>query len=347
MLSLTQLDQSLRSKKFSSVYLIQGSELFLRKTAIQRICSSLSDVKQEVIEPIRINCSERKVGDLLESAQNVGLFVTHQILIAGEIQAWPADDLTAVAAYAENPNQSTTLILFTDKLDGRTKAAKSLLKLATVIVCKPLYPNQIPDWIRMECSIRGKAIGHETARLVADAVGVDLSLLDHALEKLILWSEDAKIITDEMVEQVIVETSIKDIFSVTRAVATRANKNAINGVERLLEAGEPGLRILAMLARHWRILLKANEWKQFCRGSERDLAVFLGVHPFHVKEYVDQAKNFSTNELVEGLSKISTADREFKRTTHSAKAVLTNVLFSLMERKSYHQKRQVLDDARA
>lgn len=329
-MDLAALDQQLRSKQLAAVYVLFGAEAYLQRTGVARITETVRQL-DPAVTPQRCDASTQAVGEVLAAAQGLGLFAARQLLIVARAEAWAADELQGIADYAAHPNPSTTLVLTAEKLDWRTKAAKALRGTATVIECKPLYANQLPSWVRMECQRRGKAISQEAAQFLVDAVGTELGVLDQAIEKLLLYAGTIPLIELRTVEEVILTTSQKNIFAFTGAVAERALMKAIRLLEQSLAYGEAPLLLIAMLARHWRLLWRCGQWLQAGgKGGDAALAQHLKVHPFFVKEYLHQARKFTAAQLAQGFQHLATADRALKRSRIPATALLTRCIAGLM-----------------
>ncbi len=329
MITLAQLDQALRRKEMASVYLLQGAEWHLQRTAIEHITRTLHRLRGEAAEPIRFAGDATSAAGIVEQAETFGLFSAYQLMIVTNVDAWRADDLEIMARYATAPNPATTLILAAEKLDGRTKAAKTLTQHAVVVTCKPLYANQIPDWIRMECERRGKPIAREAAQLLAEAVGTDLASIAEAIEKILLYAGDVRLIESKVIEHVILATSSQDIFAFTRAVGEGDIPSATKRLDALLAANEPAMRILTLLARHWRLLYQTRWCREHGRTDEKSLAAALKVHPFFVREYAEQAAALPLPRLQRGFRCLAQADRLLKRSARPDHDIMTDCLVRL------------------
>ena len=132
------------------------------------------------------------------------------------------------------------------------------------------------------------------------------------------------------VETVLSDTSQKSIFDLTNAVGSRDLSRAEDRLLNLIRNNENPVVVVNMLARHWRLLLKAKELMKNRAGSERDLASQLGVHPFFVKEYISQSKRFTTKALAEGLKMLWRSDVSVKSSRLPKEAVLHKLVIELI-----------------
>jgi DNA polymerase-3 subunit delta len=97
---------------------------------------------------------------------------------------------------------------------------------------------------------------------------------------------------------------------------------------RLLASREEPLRLLALLARHYRQLLAARI--ELHRGAgEAELAARLGVHPFVAKKLAAQCGRFAGAELESALARLARADLDLKSSRRPADLVLEEAVVGL------------------
>ncbi|MBI4367355.1 MAG: DNA polymerase III subunit delta [Deltaproteobacteria bacterium] len=325
-MNLSELDQHCRAGQAAPIYLCLGPEAFLRRSAIARIVTALSG--DSPMTPTRMPAEETSLAAALDAARTLDLFAPHRCLVVGDVGAWKAGSAEMLAAYAAAPNPQATLVCWAEKLDQRVAIAKALLAHAAVVECKALYANQVPEWVRIECRRAGREISREAARLLAEAAGAELGIVQQAITKVVLFTEGKRLIELADVEAVVLETSQRSIFELLHAVGKKDRLAMMRLLHRLLDAGEPPVRLCTMLAWHWRLLLRA---KEALASGERDLARALKVSPFFAKDYAAQAGGFSMDRLRAGFAHLATADRTLKRSRLRPLAVLTNTLMQLVD----------------
>ncbi|MBI4238260.1 MAG: DNA polymerase III subunit delta [Deltaproteobacteria bacterium] len=334
MITLSELDQQLRRGDIAPLYLVVGAEAYLRRTAVQRIAQALAKAAGSVVTPQRFDASALTATELVARAQSDDLFAARQLLVVQGGEVWKSEAWEALATWRQHPSPVAVLIVQAEKLDQRGAAVKRLMASACVIECKSLYPNQVPDWVRIECQRRGKPISQDAARLLADVVGTELGALDQALEKLFLYCGDKQLIEATSVEAVILETSQRTVFEFAAAVGAGEPTAACHLLERLLSGGESPVMLLSMLARHWRLLVRARAWQEQGGKDKAPLAQTLKVHPFFVQEYARQAAQRPLPALARGLRQIAATDRALKRTRTPGRSVLTHCVLALSGKES-------------
>jgi len=103
-------------------------------------------------------------------------------------------------------------------------------------------------------------------------------------------------------------------------------KKAISILANLVDYGTSPIMILNMIARHYRILIRAKEVEKL--GSRPEVASYLGVNPYFVKNYMAQAKNYSLEQLKHKFSDLSECDRELKSSRVPNRIILEKLILS-------------------
>jgi len=327
-LTIQELDKELRNKILRPIYYIHGPESYLAETAISLIKGYTKNLEGEGFAPDRFSAKSATPSEIIACAETVPMWVKHRLIIVDESDFFK--EIDPFTSYFGKPVASTTIIFSAQKSDGRTKFSQLCASKAAVIECKPLYESKIPDWLRMEAKEKGKNISIEAASTMAELVGTSLGELNSSLEKVILFIGSKKTIDVEDVETVLTETSRKNIFAFTDAVGTKNVPKAVHSLERLFAFNESEIMILSMLARHWRILIKAKEAVFRGRVDKFSLVAVLGIKPFLVDNYLQQTKLFTAKELKEGFKKLYRTDKLLKSSRLSKKTVLKKCVQELI-----------------
>lgn len=328
-LTISELDKELRLKDLMPIYFIYGPESYLANTALSRIKDYVTKMAGEGLEPDRFSGRSSTPSDIISCAETIPMFCGHRLIIVTEADS--LKDAEAFEKYFNKPSKTTTLVFTAENADGRTKFVQLALSKGAVIECKSLYDDKLPGWIRMEASSRGRIISIEAASIIADLVGNNLGELSSALDKIIFYIGQKKTIDTKDVETVLTETGRKSVFELTDAVGGRNLKEALRLLKRLMDFHESEIMILSMLARHWRILIKAREALSSRSGYDRyAMPKLLGINPFFVDGYVKQAKLFSPKELKSGFKKLYSTDKLLKSSKLPKERILEKCIRELI-----------------
>ena len=114
-------------------------------------------------------------------------------------------------------------------------------------------------FVREHAAAQGKAIEAESARLVVQLVGADLSVLAREVEKLALFVGDAKGILPADVHAATSLLAEAAVWDLTTGIAGRDPKLALTALQRLLDDGDASHRLIALVLWQARQILQVAE----------------------------------------------------------------------------------------
>ena len=135
--------------------------------------------------------------------------------------------------------------------------AKAVRELGgTVEEETPLDPASVESWLTRRARYLEVAIETDAIAALGDAVASDLERADQELGKLAAYTAGARI-GESDVRLLVPGAVTNDVFELTQAVVRRDVRKAVSTLERLLDAGEPPLRLHGLLVWQFRLLLVA------------------------------------------------------------------------------------------
>jgi DNA polymerase-3 subunit delta len=314
--------REIKSKRFAPVYLLYGTETFLAEEFIALARKEMIDPAYADLNTSHYDCTETAVPEILQDAETLPFLAEHRLVVASQAYfltgAKPAAKVEpepdALLAYLENPPSYSSLILQveTDKLDERKKLVKALQQKAVAIPFQPLRDADLYAWIERRARKYQALIERPQAIKLVERVGAELRLLDKELEKMALYAgNQGAVITDEVIELLASRTLEQDVFALVEEVVTGRLENAFRTLYDCLKTGEEPIKLLALLARQFRLLLQVKVWAP--RGySQQQLAGMLKAHPFVVKKALEHARHFSEASLRRLLAALGEEDYRMK-----------------------------------
>lgn len=290
--------------------LIIGDELFLRDRAVEGIMASVQKTHGDSLHKERHDAETYDIAACMESLQSISMWGSHTLVVVHNVDEWDWGKASALLEYLKSPNPAATLVMVAESVDGRLKAVQQMKAACEVVVCKPLYANQVPDWLRREAKTLDKQLSQEAANWCLELVGTDLGTLHQALEGLSLYVGTKPTIDLADVEKFLSNTSQHDVFELCKALGTGNSARALQFMENLLSNGEAAVKVMYMVARHWRILLGLRAANGKIEVDE--MVKRFKLPPFFVHEYQDQARRWEPKRLMRGLKVLAHTDRRLK-----------------------------------
>lgn len=309
-MTFEQISRDIQQRKFSPIYLLSGEEpYFIDKLSDLLINTILNKEEKEFNQSILYGLDTDALS-VESEAKKYPMMAEYNLVVVKEAQL--LKNIEKLESYASKPVPTTILVLcFKKKPDKRKKVFKLIAESGIHFESNKLYENQVPDWIIKQVTHAGYNISVRDAGLITDFLGNDLSHITNELGKIILNLPEGTSITGEIIEENIGINKEYNSFELNNALG---HKNIVKATRIMLYFGEnekkhPIPLIISNLYTFFSKLLKL----QFANGiSGKELASFLGVHPFFVKDYQLAAKNYNRNKLIDIIGILKEYDLKSK-----------------------------------
>ncbi len=164
----------------------------------------------------------------------------------------------------------------------------------------PLEGKPLKDWIEAEFKRLNAAIEEKALEMLADFVGGDLWQMSNEIAKLANYNpKGAKASDIELLVKPRLETNIFDTMD---AIALKDKKRAFDLLKSHMEKGDSAIYLLSMIASQIRNIISV-------KGSSGEK---IAMHPYVMRKSMQQAKNFSLEDLKRIYSRIVELDSDIK-----------------------------------
>lgn len=314
------------------VYAIDGEERVLVESFVTKLLDQALPAAARDFNYESFTGKEADLSRVLDAAMTLPAFAERRVVRVQQADKMKMEPVDPLLRYLAEPSETTVLIFVAEKFDARAKVYKAFQKAGAAVRFPRPKPQQMPDLIEAQARARGIRIDPSAARLLAETVGADLTAAAQALEKLELYKgvDSAESIGRADVSELVAHVREESVFDLVDAIGTRDRAKALELLHRLMSAQrEPGLRLLAMVARHVRLLMRAQAHLAG-RGGPRELPSVLGLPPFLADKLARQARSFGRAQLVSGHARIKRADRLLKSSRLSDLRVMERLALELM-----------------
>lgn len=306
--------EDLKTRGPAPIYLIDGEERLLVDEAVRQLKEHALPKQARDFNFDAFNGKDAKILRIVEAAQMLPAFAPRRVVMVDNADAIDFDDAEVLINYLERPSPTTVLIFVGQKFDARTKVYKAFQKSGVVIRYAKPKPREMPDLIRRRAKQTGAAIEEPAIRALIDAVGTDASAAFQALDLLTLYVGPGvkRPIGVDDVTAVVSLTKEESIFALADAIGQQDRATALRGLHAMLTVSrEPALRVLSMIARHWRNLARARSLLD-SGSSPKDIEQAVGIPPFLTDSLLSQAKRKPAAAFAAGLQAIADADKDLK-----------------------------------
>ncbi|MFA5833987.1 MAG: DNA polymerase III subunit delta [Bacteroidota bacterium] len=329
-----QFISSFKKKQFAPVYFFCGEESFLIEEVVDVLIEQAVDPAMKEFNFDLIHGTEIDGKKIVSLASSYPMMADRRVVIIKDFDRVSGKE--ALETYVEKPSASTILVLIAHTPDFRKKPFSTFKKLGVVFEASPLRDFETTAWIESRMKKLKRSIEPAAVQLLFSYVGSSLRELSNEIEKLLLTVENNASITVKDVEHVVGVSREFSPFELANKIAEKNMAKSIEIADRLVSSGESAVGIIAVLTLHFVKLWKLQDGMRNGK-SEPDLARIASTHPFYLKSYVAQAKNYKPNEIENVFVLLAEADLAAKSSGDS-KRILTKAIAEIISGTSYHME---------
>ena len=314
-------------------YLLHGDEEYEREVVVASMIEALVPAQTRDFNLDVLRAERLEVLDFFQVYETYPMMAESRLIVLRDAEALAADQCRGLERVFVTPVETSRLLVVGGrKVDMRRKFFRELSRKGRALECRPPYDNQVPQWIQRYAKRQGIPIEREAVQLLSQYVGAKPRELVSEIEKLVSFAGVGRSITASAVEQVAGITRGASVFDLADALGKGQGKLAQELMRKLLNEGEEPTRAVVMVARHFQLLLKAKELRG--KSLPRDkMAAELGVAPFFLSGYLEQAQRRSTSWLWAGLSALKEADWRLKSQGRRQEHLVLELLVAKLCRK--------------
>lgn len=306
-----QIIKDIRAMKLSPVYFLHGEEPYYIDQISECIENTVLSESEKAFNQVICYGKDVDQKSIIDEARQFPMMANHRLIIIREAQDMKT--LPDLVGYLENPSTSTVLVLCYKhkKLDKRTTFAKLLDKKATVFESARLKENQVADWVSKYVSQKGYKVKDDTAALLAEYLGADLSKITNEVDKLCLNLVDTKEITIQDVRESIGISKDYDIFEFQKVLGLKNFEKASLMLNYYVQH-QSSTHVIPIISGVFGYFNKVLIAKQYASMSDAELAKIVGGSPFFMKEYRAAASQYSFKHLHQIFRALKEADKRSK-----------------------------------
>jgi DNA polymerase III subunit delta len=329
-LSIDDLSGAVRRGDVRNCYLFAGEEQFIADEAVTLLCDALIPDDERSFNLDIIFGNDVQAHEVTAIASSYPMMGERRLVIVRDADR--IGKLDALTSYIKDPLESTVLVLICESPDFRRNPFRAFSD-DSVLECRPLYDNQIPQWIGNRIKRAGKTIAPEAATLLAGYTGTSLRQVSNELEKLDIYTANRPVITADDVTAVVGVTKAFNIFELQKAVGHMDVSAAVHILDRMIDRGESPVFIITMLTRFFRHLATVADLRTR-NATNAAIAQEIRVHPYFLDEYFSHLHHHTPDRFADRFRALLQADTDLKTTGKNPRLVLSVLLYQLMDKES-------------
>jgi DNA polymerase-3 subunit delta len=291
---------------------VLGADSYLAELALEGLLqAAVGEERADAVQVFRGD--ETTWPRVLEAARTGSLFATRRAVVVRNADAIKGEG-EEVQGYLDDPAPGAALILMAVKPDKRKTLWKKILERAQAVPVDPLKPAALKARVRDEVRQRGLPLAPGALEELIETVGQDLRRLMGELDKLEAFAIGRKEpLSADDVSAVLGRALGQPIYRMSDALGERKPAVVLGQLEKLLDEGEPALKLLGALHRALR-QVRAVRAMHEARVPPRAIASKM-LPPnmaFKVDSLLAAARQWSDEDLKAALVALDRADRGIK-----------------------------------
>lgn len=310
MIKYEELVAQLKSRQFQPVYLLMGEEPFY----IDRICRFFENrVIEEAdrdFNQVVLYGKDTSAAEIVANAKEFPFGSQYKLVIVKE--AKDLKDIDLLKSYVENPVETSILVICYKY--GKLKATqyKAYEKKGVVFESVGIKDWNLPDWVQKTASAFKFKLDVQTANILTEHIGNDLSRIFNEFEKLKVILPPGSSITPDVVEQYIGISKEYNIFELQEALGSRnvqkTYKIIHNFSQHLKE--NPNIKTILMLYNFYHKMLMYHLSPD--KSNEALRAIYGNLPPMILSKNVRYAQSHTITQLTYIISVLREYDVKSK-----------------------------------
>ena len=292
------------------VYLLYGTEDFEIEEEIKKLSKDIDEMNIS-----KYDLNNDMLSLALEDAKTISLFSDKKLVIVDNANMFTrstSKDSELIEEYLNHINENTTLVLIVhnDKLDTRKKITKLIKKVGKV----QEFNDELDTTSLVRRLFKDYNIDYKTIQLFIDRVGNNPLIIQSEINKIKIYKDNDKNITEEDILNLTAKLIEIDIFKLIDYIVRKNKEKALELYYEMLKMNEEPIKIVVILANQFRIMYQSKELLK--KGySEKDIASTLKIHPYRVKLAIQNSRNYTSDILLKNLNALADIDIGIKTGT--------------------------------
>ncbi len=300
--------EDIKNKKFKKVYLLYGEETYLKIQFRDKLCNALN--REDTMNYSEFRGKGQDEGQIIDLAETMPFFSDHRMILLQDTGFFKNKTGRLADYMAELPDYICMVFVESD-VDKRGRMYKAVRKYGRVVEFAAQNEKTLTRWVLGILKKENKKITKSNMELFLSMTGTDMGNIEQELEKLISYTMGRDIITTEDINTICTAQITNQIFDMVRAVTARQQKKALDLYYDLLSLKEPPMKILALIAREFNMMLQVKNLQ--LEGCDTHMiALHTGLRDFVVRKYLPLTRSYSTTRLQSAMDDCISTETDVK-----------------------------------
>ena len=303
------------TKNLLPIYLFLGDDEQKKETLTAKMKERCATFGEMSINTDVFDGEDHTPSRIVSSCLTLPFASEKRLVIVNNVELFTTAELNILADYAEAPNDSTILVLLSEKLAKNTRLYKAIAKVdaKAIIACDSPKQWEFKTYAIKVAKSKGVTMRDDAAQLLVDLVGTDTVAITNELEKIIASHTSTDPIDVVEVEQLVTATANVKPWVLVDAFSARNVEKVMELLQKVTGTTPTG--ILMMCVNRARELICAKEVSSKGGNASENIASELGFAPalsWRFKNHASWSRLWSEDALLFAIKKSLQAEKEMK-----------------------------------
>jgi DNA polymerase-3 subunit delta len=244
----------------SLVYIIAGKEEPLVNAQCGELLDELLEPSQRATGLFSPDPAEVTVTDCLDELRTAPFLTEKRVVVLKKADDFISNNRQMLEKYFDAPCPTGRLIMTVKSWDSRTKLAKKLKSVGKLInVTQPKRWQLPPRLIEYTKDAHGKNLPRDAAELLVELTGEELPRLYSEIDKLSVYADKDKTITQKHIESLIGYNRLFNAFAVIDAIIAGQTGTAVQRLRGMFADDKSSeYTVIGAFAYHFRRMFNAK-----------------------------------------------------------------------------------------
>ena len=303
----------IRGGNLASVYLIHGSEKFLRDVCVRAVREAVLEEGAGAFNHDKFDWETARAGAVAAAAETLPFMAPRRLVEVRGFDKVNEGEAGIILSLLKIPPPQAVLLFVCDKADNRRTVFRRMGEVGLALRVETPSERELPAWLTLQAKGLGISLRPDAASLLVDMVEPSMGRLRGELEKLAAYLGPDGEANEAAVRELVGRSKVEAMFKLADALAEGTTGRALALIGQLVETGTSPIMLLGVLRnqiRRWTIA-KAAIRQGMAPG---EMAKLLGVPPFAIDRLRRQVAKPSPVFLRGLYRKLLATDRRLKRT---------------------------------
>lgn len=296
-MTYSEILKSLRAKQYKPVYFLHGAESYFIDAISKYVEDNVLSEGEKSFNQLVFYGKDADAKTIIDAASRYPMMAPYQVILLKEAQEMRT--LSDLLPYIKKAVPTTILVICHKhkKLDARTKFGKTVKEHAVVFESKPLYDNQVADWIVDYLKSKKFGIQTSAAQLIGEYLGTNLSKVVNELDKLVINLPAGTTVDEKNVQDNIGISKDYNVFELQRALGARDVVKA-NRIINYFIANPKKNPLVLLVGTLYNYFSKVYMLHFLRHSADRELLPILKLRSeYFLKEYRMAARNYNLSRI--------------------------------------------------